>query len=245
MKDLLIIPGVEPVYEALISNYPIKYIYVKDDIKHKKYKTISNIANSKNISISTKNIKFFDQYYNKIQHQGIIAFCENNFIVYESVNDFLNKHKNEKCKMIILDGIEDMHNMGAIARTCYFFGISGIIIRKNRSAPINETLIRTSVGAIFNMPIIQVTNITTAIKDLKKNNFWIAGTSSHEGSEISSLREYQKIAVVMGNEKKGVSRLVSDNCDFFIEIKGTGKFESLNVSVSTGIICHYLFEKID
>ena len=244
MKDFIYITTVEPLIEAINENYPIEEIYIKSGIKDAKLTKIISMVKDKRIQTINLNAKAFNDRFRNIKNQGIIAICRNNFIIYNRITDFLDEYSDKnKISLLILDGIEDMNNMGAIIRSAYYFGIAGIIVRKDRNAPINETLIRSSAGAIFHLPIIVETNLTETIKKLKDNDFWITGTSSHGGDKLSKLQSYSKIAVVLGNEKKGISRLVSENCDFFIQIDGTGKFESLNVSVSAGIISFHLCQK--
>ncbi|MCJ7650609.1 MAG: 23S rRNA (guanosine(2251)-2'-O)-methyltransferase RlmB, partial [Candidatus Lokiarchaeota archaeon] len=141
--------------------------------------------------------------------------------------------------LLILDSIQDTHNVGAILRTADCSGVSGIIITKHNSAPINETVVKTSAGATEHVKICQVNNLSQAIKELKDNGFWIVG-SSLEGSKPYTEVDYKiPIAVIVGNEEKGIKKLTAENCDFLVYIPMKGKIQSLNVSVATGIL---LFE---
>lgn len=141
--------------------------------------------------------------------------------------------------ILLLDYIQDTHNLGAILRTAECAGVDGVIITKHNSAPVNETVIKTSAGATEHLRICLVDNLVNAIKELKQNGFWIFGSS------LSNAKDYRKVdyklpaAIVLGNEEKGIRKLVSENCDFLIKIPMFGKIQSLNVSVSAGIL---LFE---
>ena len=165
-------------------------------------------------------------------HQGVILEVED--YKYASLDDFINE---ENSLVVILDHLEDPHNFGAIVRTCEAAGVNGIIIPKDRSTEVNATVIKVSTGATENMPIARVTNIVQTIKELKENGFWIVGTDM-QGTDYDKIDYRGKIAIVIGNEGSGMSRLVKENCDFIATIPMNGKTESLNASVSTGIIVY-------
>ena len=146
--------------------------------------------------------------------------------------------------IVILDHIEDPFNVGAIIRTCESFGISALIFPKDRQAPINAGVIKASSGAAFHLPLVEVSNITASIKQLKKSHYWIYGADSQSKQPINHLNVLKPLAVVMGNENKGLSLQVKKNIDEEFAITTTGKTPSLNVSVATGIIIHTLTRKI-
>ena len=139
--------------------------------------------------------------------------------------------------VVMLDHIEDPHNLGAIIRTCECAGIKSIIIPKDRAAGINDTVIKVSAGAIENVKIIMVNNLVNAINDLKKKGYFIY-SADMDGENFHSLDYNGKKCLVIGNEGKGVSRLVSENSDFIIRIPMKGKINSLNASVSAGILIY-------
>ena len=165
-------------------------------------------------------------------HQGIIMDVED--FRYTDYNDFIDD--SEAC-VVILDHLEDPHNLGAIIRTSEAAGISGIIIPKDRSVEVNATVLKTSVGAVENIPVSMVTNLNSTIKELKENGFWIIGTDMN-GTDYRKIDYRGKIAIVIGNEGSGMSRIVRESCDFIAEIPMYGKVNSLNASVASGIMIY-------
>ena len=165
-------------------------------------------------------------------HQGIIMDVAD--FSYADYNDFIDSE--DSC-VVILDHLEDPHNLGAIIRTCEAAGVSGIIIPKDRSVSVNATVFKTSVGAIENIPISMVTNLNMTIKDLKEKGFWIVGTDI-SGTDYRDIDYKGKIALVIGNEGSGMSKLIKESCDFIAEIPMYGKVNSLNASVAAGIMIY-------
>ena len=139
--------------------------------------------------------------------------------------------------LVILDHVEDPHNLGAIIRTCEAAGVDGIILPKNRSVEVNATVMKTSAGALEYVKIAQVTNIAQTMKELKRKGFWIVGTDM-DGMNYSDIDYKGKMALVIGNEGKGMSRIVKENCDFIASIPMIGKINSLNASVAAGIMIY-------
>ena len=167
-------------------------------------------------------------------HQGIALDIED----YKYVN--INNFKFDNSLVVMLDHIEDPHNFGAIIRTCEAAGVDLIIIPENRSVEVNSTVIKTSVGTVFNMKIAKVKNLVNTINYLKKNGFWVVGTDM-EGIDYDKIDYKGNTCIICGNEGNGMSRLVTDNCDFIATIKMLGEVNSLNASVATGIV---LFEAV-
>lgn len=165
-------------------------------------------------------------------HQGIIVNVPD--FEYASIDDFIHR---ENAFIVILDHLEDPHNLGAIIRTCEAAGIDGIIIPKNRSVEVNATVIKVSTGAINHMNIARVTNITKTIEELKQLGFWVVG-SDMNGTCYDKIDYKGKIAIVIGNEGNGMSRLVRESCDFIASIPMIGTTNSLNASVATGILVY-------
>ena len=175
---------------------------------------------------------------NNKNYQGVIAFVPP--FSYCEIEDILEcaKEKNEDPFVLILDGIEDPHNLGAIIRTAETAGVNGIIIPKRRSASVNSTVSKVSSGAVEYMKIARVTNITDAIDKLKKEGLWICGTDINTDKYYYNQDLTGPIGIVIGNEGKGISDKVKKNCDFLVKIPMRGKVTSLNASVSTGIIIY-------
>ncbi len=168
-------------------------------------------------------------------HQGIILEIEDYH--YATLEELLTK---ENPLLVVLDHIEDPHNFGAIIRTCEAAGVDGIIIPTDRSVEVNGTVVKTSVGTTEKVKIARVTNLVHTLQELKKEGFWIFGTDM-EGTDYTTLDYRGKTVIVCGNEGKGMSRLVEENCDFIATIPMQGTVNSLNASVATAII---IFEAI-
>ena len=165
-------------------------------------------------------------------HQGIILDVDD---VQTYDLDFVKSIKKDNPILVMLDHLEDPHNFGAIIRTCEALGIDGIIIPNDRSVTINGTVVKTSVGAIYNMPIIKVVNLGNTIEKLKDIGYWIVGTDMI-GTDYTEIDYNMPICLVIGNEGKGISKLIKDNCDFMATIPMSGNINSLNASVSCGIV---------
>ena len=165
-------------------------------------------------------------------HQGIILEVEDiNTYSFEEVIPNITK---TYPLVVILDHIEDPHNFGAIIRSSEAFGVDAVIIPNDRSVDITSTVVKTSVGTVDKMKIIKVVNLNTTIRKLKDYGYWIVGTDI-EGTDFTEIDYKRKIAIVIGNEGKGISRLVSENCDYLAKIPMSGTVNSLNASVACGI----------
>ncbi len=168
----------------------------------------------------------------KENHQGIIIDMED--YQYTPLSKILEK---EYDKVLILDHILDPHNFGAIIRTAVAAGIKTIIIPNDRQVLVNSTVVKTSVGAVFDIDIVLVTNLNNTIKTLKDNGFWIYGTVM-DGEDYTSVDYNGKVCLIIGNEEKGMSKLVKESCDFLITIPISSKIDSLNASVAAGILIY-------
>lgn len=169
----------------------------------------------------------------KGNHQGIILSIPD--YKYAQLNDIIATNPNF---IIILDHLEDPHNLGAIIRTCEAAGVDAIIIPKDRQVQINSTVMKTSVGTLDNVTIVSVSNIVNSINELKKNGFWIVGTSLDTSVDYRNVDYSGKIALVIGNEGDGISKLVEKSCDYVVKIPMYGKTNSLNASVAAGIMIY-------
>lgn len=167
-------------------------------------------------------------------HQGIIL--ETSEVKTYSLDNFLESiHDNDSSLVVMLDHLEDPHNFGAIIRTAEALGVDSIIIPNDRSVTVNSTVVKTSAGAISYMKIVRVANLGSAISKLKKNGFWVVGTDM-DGEDYSKIDYSSRICLIIGNEGKGISNVVRKNCDFIASIPMSGKINSLNASVSCGIV---------
>lgn len=170
------------------------------------------------------------------RHQGIVAMISP--IKYVEIDDFLNDFDKEDALVILLDGVEDPHNLGAIARTAVCAGADAVIIPERRSANVNATVQKTSAGAINKIPIIKVNNLNNSIDKLKEKGFWIFGAEA-SGSENYFDVDYKgNCGIVLGGENRGISKLVSENCDYLVKIPMLSDFNSLNVSNAASILIY-------
>lgn len=232
------IEGRNSVLELLESGKDINKIYVIRGEKHGSINKILGIAKERKIIVVEKDKRQMDEMAQEENYQGVIAIVPP--FEYVEISDILDlaKEKNEDPFVLILDGIEDPHNLGSIIRTAETAGVHGIIIPKRRAASVNSTVNKTSAGAVEHMKIARVTNISDSIEELKKAGLWICGT------DISAEKYYYNqdltgpLGIVIGNEGKGISDKVKKNCDFNVKIPMRGKITSLNASVSTGIIVY-------
>ena len=222
----MIVYGRNVAKEYLNSNKKINKIIMLKDFSDKEIISLIEKRNIKTIYKEKKDFSEFDNY----SHQGIILDVED--FSYTDLDELLDV---EDAKIVILDHIEDPHNFGAIIRTCEAAGITGIIIPKDRSVEVNGTTVKTSAGAINNVKIAMVTNLVNAMKELKDHGFWIVGTDM-DGEDYNTFDFSGKMAVVIGNEGKGISNVVRKECDYVVRIPMKGKINSLNASVAAGII---------
>lgn len=209
--------------EALLNKEKIERIYLYDNFKDN---YLEELISKSNIPVTYKN-KFDLEKLVKGNHQGIVLKVKD--FDYVSIRELENKEF-----LVILDHLEDPHNFGAIIRTCEAAGVEGIIIPKDRSVDVNGTVMKVSVGTAEAVKIAQVTNLVTTIENLKKQGFWIIGTDM-EGTDYHDIDYNGKIAIVIGNEGKGMSKLVTKSCDFIATIPMKGKVNSLNASVAAAI----------
>lgn len=230
----MLVYGRNIALEYLKKNGKIRKIYLQEDFHDKKL--VLAIKNSK-IPVKVVRKIELDQLANGV-HQGIILDVGD--FSYTNYRDFLEV---EDAVVVILDHLEDPHNLGAIIRTCEAAGVVGIVLPKNRGAQVNGTVIKTSAGAITNIPISMVPNLNTVIQELKHHGFWVIGTDMQNSTDYRKIDYSGKIALVIGNEGQGMSRLVRESCDFIAKIPMRGKVNSLNASVAAGILIYEVFRQ--
>lgn len=191
-----------------------------------------------NIEYIIEDKKFFDNI--DANHQGIIGYIKKINYITDSYNEFIDNFYNKKQIILILDGLEDAGNVGAIIRTCDCMGIDGIIFKKNNQYQLdNPSIIKNSQGAIYNCNILRVSNLSQVVDNLKQDGFWVLSSSLSSSSiELSKIPSFDKIAIVVGNEEKGVSRNIIDKSDVVVKIPMYGSSQSLNVSAATAILLY-------
>ena len=229
--------GRNAVLELLKAGRDINKIFVERGEKHGSVKEIMAKAREAGIVIAEVEKAKLERMTSE-NHQGVIAivppfdYCE-----IEDILDFA-KEKGEAPFVILLDGIEDPHNLGAIIRTAETAGVHGIIIPKRRSASVNSTVSKVSAGAVAYMKVARVNNLNDAIRNLKEAGLWVIGTDGEAKEFYNQLDLTGPIALVIGSEGFGMSRLVKENCDGLVKIPMKGKITSLNASVAAGIMMY-------
>ena len=225
----MIVYGRNVAKEVLNNEKKIKEVFLQENFDDKE---ILSLLEKRKISAKVLNKKEIARF-DKFSHQGIILDIED-----FSYTDYEEFYDNPNAKLVILDHLEDPHNLGAIIRTAEAAGIDGIIIPKDRSVDVNSTVMKTSAGALENMRISKVTNLVSTIKDLKDNGFWIVGTAMEADYDFKDIDYKGKVAVVIGNEGNGMSKVVRESCDYIAKIPMKGKINSLNASVAAGLMIY-------
>lgn len=239
------VEGRKAVLELLETDKDINKIYITKGERKGSIGKIIAIANEKRVVIVEKDKKKMDEMAQTENYQGIIAIVPP--FKYSEVEDILDyaKQKKEKPFIIILDGIEDPRNLGAIIRTAEGAGVHGIIIPKRRAVAVNSTVVKTSCGAAEHVKIARVSNIRAVIDKLQMQGIWICGTDINAKNYYFEQDFSEPVALIIGNEEKGVSELVKKSCDYCVKIPMKGKIESLNASVSAGIIIYEIVKQRD
>lgn len=220
--------GKNVALETLKGNKKIHRIYLSDRLNDKE---ILSLIERKNVNTKVVDFRELDKMCKGL-HQGIILEIDD--IKTYSFNDVIPNIDKEYPLVVILDHLEDPHNLGAIIRSSEAFGVDAIILPNDRSVQITSTVVKTSVGTIEKVKIVNVPNINTAIGKLKDLGYWIVGTDM-EGTNYTEIDYKTKIGLVIGNEGKGISKVTENNCDFIAKIPMKGTVNSLNASVACGI----------
>ena len=231
------IEGRNAVIEAYRSGKTIDKIFILDDCQDRPIMTIKREAKKNGSLIKFVQKERLDQISETGKHQGVIAYAA--AYEYAEVEDILKnaQEKGEPPFIILLDNIEDPHNLGAIIRTANLAGAHGIIIPKNRAVGLTATVARTSAGALNYTPVAKVTNLTKTIEELKKQGLWFV-CADMGGTQMYQLDLKGPIGLVIGNEGEGVGRLVKENCDLIASIPMKGNIDSLNASVAAGVLAY-------
>jgi 23S rRNA (guanosine2251-2'-O)-methyltransferase len=233
-----IIIGRKPVLETINSGEELEQIYILYGQKGSIIDAIRIAAKKRGIKINQIPLEKFRTLIQSTNAQGVAAIKP--AYKFHSLDDIISESRSSSNPLIlILDSIQDTHNVGAILRTAECSGVNGIIVTKHNSAPINATVVKTSAGATEHVKIASVNNLANTIKVLKQSGFWIVGSSLDNAKLYTEVDFTIPIALIVGNEEKGIRKLTADKCDFLVKIPMAGKLQSLNVSVATGIL---LFE---
>ena len=225
--------GKNVVKEKLNSDEKINKAFVSDRFKDNE---ILTLLKRNKVKINYVPNSFLDRKVNGL-HQGIILEIDE--VQTYNLDEVIDKIDSDYPTLVMLDHLEDPHNFGAIIRTCEALGADGIIIPNDRSVSVNSTVVKTSAGAISHIKIIRVPNLTACINKLKGIGYWIIGTDM-EGEDYLDIDYKMPICLIIGNEGKGMSKIIRDNCDYIASIKMKGKVNSLNASVSLAIILSFV-----
>ncbi len=237
-----IVVGRNPVIEALKSDRQIDTVYIVKTAANNGMGKIVALAKQKGVVIKHVDVKKIDALSGGVNHQGVAALCA--VADYAELSDLFKiaLSKNEEPFFVICDEIEDPHNLGAIMRTAEAAGVHGIIIPKRRSVGLTQIVHKTSAGATNVLPVCRVSNLAQTIKELKKQGVWIYAADM-DGENYSKVDYTGAIALVIGSEGNGVSRIIKELSDFVVSIPMCGKINSLNASVSAGIVIYEVLKQ--
>ena len=229
--------------EALIqaNSARIEYLLIDNKRNDKRLINLINSAEEHKIRIENSDSKHLDKLTTNANHQGVVAYLKPAQTNLDIKQLLVNLENKPNVIVLILDGITDPHNLGAIIRSADCFGVDAVIIPKDNSANSTNPLIaKTSSGAVNYIPVITVNNLTRAIDQLKEHQFWVAGTSLTKDSiNLFDFKHNGRLAWVLGSEGTGIRRLIAENCDYLVTIPMLGATQSLNVSVTAGVILAY------
>ena len=224
----MLIYGKNVAKEKINSHEKINKIFLSDKFNDKE---IFNLIKKNKIKYTIVPNKVLDSKVNGL-HQGIIIEVDD---VLTHDFEYIKNIRKENPLVVMLDHLEDPHNFGAIIRTCEALGVDAIIIPNDRNVGINATVVKTSAGAIYNMPIVRVANLSATTSKLKDIGYWIVGTDM-DGDDYTKINYNSPICLIIGNEGSGISNIIRKNCDYIASIPMVGNINSLNASVSCGII---------
>ncbi len=236
MEDIVF--GRNSVIELLNSDRTINKLFIQKGENYGSIKKVIDLARGKKIVISEVHKSKLDEMTEGQNHQGVVALTSP--YKYCEIDDILNvaKERGENPFIIILDGIEDPHNLGAVIRTAECMGVHGIVIPKRRAVSVTNTVAKVAAGALEYMKIARVNNINDAIEELKENGVWVVGTDASGKDNLADIDMVGSIAIVIGSEGEGMASLTRKRCDFLAKIPMKGKITSLNASVTCGMVIY-------
>ncbi|CDQ41440.1 MULTISPECIES: 23S rRNA (guanosine(2251)-2'-O)-methyltransferase RlmB [Virgibacillus] len=240
--DQELIIGKNPVIEALNSGRSVNKVLISEQLNATTQGKIIQFGKTAGTIVQKVPKRKLDQLSNG-NHQGVVAYVAS--YNYATLDDLFQKaqERSESPFFIILDELEDPHNLGSILRSADAVGAHGVIIPKRRSVGLTATVAKTAAGAIEHIPVARVTNIATTIDELKDRHIWVVGTEANATEDYRKLDGTLPIAIVIGNEGKGMSRLVQKKCDWTVSLPMKGKVSSLNASVACGLLLYEVYRK--
>jgi len=226
--------GVHAVFEALLSTEQhLERIHVAREVNSPKIKQLLELAQSRRVPVRREERAIIDRLVPGKTHQGIVAIA--GALPYA---DFEAMLRSDNSVIVVLDGVEDPHNLGAIIRTAEACHASGIVVPDRHSAPLSATVVKASAGATAHFPVARVTNLVVALDRLKEHGFWIVGVDVAANRMWTDFDYKVPTAVVLGGEHRGLRRLVKEHCDVLVKLPMLGKIESLNASVAVAVVLY-------
>ncbi len=222
--------GVHPIREALLAGRPLDRVLIAKGAGGARLQEIIDLCRQRHVPIRFEPRNTLDRAANGANHQGIVAFGAQT--QYARKDDVLETAQ----LVVVLDGVEDPHNLGAIIRSANAAGADAVVIPERRAAPVTETVAKSSAGAIEYTPVVRVSNVNSTLEDLKKRGFWIYGLDERGLERYDRVEYAVPTALVFGGEGKGMHQLVQKHCDFLVHIPMAGQISSLNVSVAAGVV---------
>ncbi len=241
-----VIYGINPVTEALkMKSCQILKIAVARDAGKEPVQGILALAAEKRIPVAFLEKRELEKLAGRRSHQGIVGLCKP--FAYADLDRIIEgRHQNLRpCLLLLLDGITDPQNLGALIRTAHCFGVNGVVLPVNRSASVNAAVVKASAGAVLYTPVARIANMARTLDDLKKKGFWIYGADAASGQDMNDASYRGDVGLVMGSEGEGLRSIVRSKCDFLLSIPMKGKIDSLNVSVAAGILLNDIHQKWD
>lgn len=237
-----VIGGKNPVLEALRADRDINKIWIAEGVQKKGITELLQLAKDKGVIVQSVPKKKIDGLTDT-NHQGIAAAVA--AYNYASLDDLFEAaaSKNEDPFFLILDELEDPHNLGSIMRTADAIGVHGLIIPKRRAVGLTGVVAKASTGAIEHVPVVRINNLSQTVDELKKRGVWIAGTDAKESVDYRRMDASLPLAVIIGSEGKGMSRILRDKCDFLYQLPMVGHVTSLNASVAASLLMYEVYRK--
>jgi 23S rRNA (guanosine2251-2'-O)-methyltransferase len=234
--------GIHAVREALEAGSAFDRIVIAKGRQDSRIEEIVQLARERGISVRFEDRGQLDRLANSRDHQGVVAIAASREAsTLEDILANANHSKNQAGLIVLLDGVEDPHNLGAVIRTALAAGAHGVVIPERRAAGLTDTVARASAGAIAHLPIAKVTNLVRAMEELKEAGYWLVGLDEEGKKSYTEVDYTSPTGIVMGSEGKGLHELTRKRCDFVVSLPTSGPVKSLNVSVATGVV---LFEAL-
>ena len=234
--------GIHAVKEALEAQRPIERIAIAKGRQDTRVEEIVQLARKQGIPVRFEDRGQLDRLANSKDHQGVVALAAARpAVTLEDILTQANASHGQTGLLVLLDGVEDPHNLGAIIRTALVAGAHGVVIPERRAAGLTDTVARASAGALAHLPIAKVTNLVRAMEELKEAGYWLVGLDEDGDKDYTEADYTSPIGIVLGGEGKGLHELTRKRCDFVVSLPTTGPVKSLNVSVAAGVV---LFEAL-